>query len=120
MRRYASGTLDPIYIDRILHESEVQPFIEHVHRFFEFYFLIDGHIDMFIENRTYHLKPFDLLIMPPDTLHKAILCEDYVHERVVLYFDERTVHDAQILNKLGEYTGIVNLPVEEKSVYLGL
>ncbi|MBE7026151.1 MAG: helix-turn-helix domain-containing protein [Ruminococcaceae bacterium] len=114
MRKYASGTLNPIYIDRIVHESEVQPFVEHVHRFFEVYFLIDGHIDMFIENRTYHLKPFDLLIMPPDKLHKAILCENYKHERVVLYFDERAVHDIEILNKLSEYTGIVDMPAEEK------
>ena len=80
-------------------------------------FLIDGQIDKFVESRTYHLKPFDLII-PPNKLHKSILCKDYRHERVVIYFDERSVRDKEMLRRLCQYSGVITLPNEAASAFL--
>lgn len=62
----ADALLTPIFVERERRESKMQTVKEHVHNFYEMYFLIDGQIDKFVESRTYHLKPFDLIIIPPN------------------------------------------------------
>ncbi len=108
----ADALLTPIFVERERRESKMQTVKEHVHNFYEMYFLIDGQIDKFVESRTYHLKPFDLIIIPPNKLHKSILCKDYRHERVVIYFDERSVRDKEMLRRLCQYSGVITLPNE--------
>lgn len=105
----ADALLTPIFVERERRENRMQAVKEHVHNFYEMYFLIDGRIDKFVESRTYHLKPFDFVIIPPNRLHKSILCEDYRHERVVIYFDKRSVSE-NILKKLYLYSGVITLP----------
>lgn len=113
MRDYinADSFLNPIFVERERREKKMADVVKHVHNFYELYFLIDGQIDKFVENRTHHLKPFDLIIIRPNVLHRALLCKDYRHERVVVYFDERSVNDKNILEKLAEQKGVVSLPL---------
>ncbi|HIV03501.1 MAG TPA: helix-turn-helix domain-containing protein [Candidatus Aphodoplasma excrementigallinarum] len=106
----ADALLTPIFVERERRESRMQTVKTHVHNFYEMYVLLDGQIDKFVESRTYHLKPFDLIIIPPNRLHKSILCKDYRHERVVIYFDERSVHDAALLRRLDQDLGVITLP----------
>lgn len=106
----ADALLTPIFVERERRESRMQTVKAHVHNFYEMYVLLDGQIDKFVESRTYHLKPFDLIIIPPNRLHKSILCKDYRHERVVIYFDERSVHDAALLRRLDQDLGVITLP----------
>ncbi len=113
----ADALLTPIFVERERRESRMQTVKEHVHNFYEIYFLVDGKIDKFIESRTYHLKPFDFVIIPPNVLHKSILCDDYRHERIVVYFDNRSVNK-NILDALNEYKGVVTPPaVSAKRIF---
>lgn len=106
----ADALLTPIFVERERRESRMQTVKEHVHNFYELYFLVDGQIDKFVESRTYHLKPLDMIIIPPNKLHRSILCKDYRHERVVIYFDERSIHDREMLCRLDAYNGVITLP----------
>lgn len=107
----ADKLLDPVFTERERRETKMEEVCEHLHNFYEMYFLIDGNIDYFVESRTYHLKPFDILLIRPHTLHKSILCKDYRHERVVLYFDRRSV-GKDILNAVEKISGMISLPNE--------
>lgn len=110
MKHYidADNLLSPIFVERERRETRMPTVKEHVHNFYELYFLVDGQIDKFIGNRTYHLKPLDIVIVPPQMLHKSLLCKDFRHERMLVYFDERSV-PISILNKLSELHGVISL-----------
>lgn len=112
MRDYINADLllNPIFAERERRDDKISEIKEHVHNFYEIYFLIDGKIDLFVENRTHHLKPFDIMIMKPNVLHRAIFCEDYRHERAVIYFDGRSVKDENILKELESQNGVLSLP----------
>lgn len=106
----ADGLLRPIFVERERRDSKMKAVVEHVHRFYELYFLADGQINKFIGDRTYHLKPFDMVIISPGTLHKSLLCKDFRHERIIIYFDERTVRYPDLLRKIDEIKGVITLP----------
>ena len=108
----ADALLQPIFVERERRDTRMTAVVEHVHRFYELYFLCDGQIDKFITDRTYHLKPLDFVIISPGTLHRSLLCKDFRHERIVLYFDERTVRYPKILARLDELKGVIALPNE--------
>lgn len=112
MRDYinADSFLNPIFVERERRDMKMPDVKEHVHNFYELYFLVDGQIDKFVENRTHHLKPFDIIIIKPNVLHRALLCKDFRHERVVVYFDKRSIPDNEILKKLEEQHGVISLP----------
>lgn len=95
------GILMPIssaYLDRqempVGHEYEVHhktvPIPStaqfHYHDFFEFYFFITGSIRMIVENRTFQLEPYMLVVIPPGNMHLATSMEpDVLYERMILY-----------------------------------
>ena len=110
----------PVFAERERREQRMEAVKEHIHNFYEMYFLVDGAIDKFIESRTYHLSPFDFVIIPPNRLHRSILCSDYRHERVVLYFDKRSVNDEKILSKLDDLKGVITLPKETAMMVFNL
>ncbi len=114
MKQYinADSLLTPIFVERERREQRMEAIQEHIHNFYEMYFLVDGTIDKFIESRTYHLNPFDFVIIPPNRLHRSILCSDYRHERVVVYFDKRSVSDEKMLSRLDDLQGVITLSNE--------
>lgn len=114
MKNYinADELLNPIFIERERRETKMEDVKEHLHNFYELYFLVDGQIDSFIGSRTYHLKPFDMIVITPNILHKSLLCKDYRHERIVLYFDERAVKNTDILKRFSAVNGVITLPNE--------
>ncbi len=112
MRDYidADLLLNPIFVERERRDNKTSDIKEHIHNFYEIYFLIDGQINLFVENRMHHLKPFDIMIIKPNVLHRAIFCDDYRYERVVIYFDERSISDENLSKELSKQKGGVSLP----------
>lgn len=41
----------------------------HLHDYYEFYFFLEGNVDIYIKNKPYHIKPGDFLIIPPGLEH---------------------------------------------------
>lgn len=63
---------------------------KHYHDHFEIYYLVNGERYYFIENRTYHVKKGDIVLINKYLLHRTITTEKYkhAHERILLLFDE--------------------------------
>lgn len=57
----------------------------HNHDFFEVYFFISGNVTYIVEGKAYRLKPWDILIIHNQELHKPIVEPGETYERIVLW-----------------------------------
>lgn len=60
---------------RISHNEDrfTQEYPFHSHDFYEIYFFAGGSVTYYIESQSYHLSKGDILIIPPRTLHRAVI-----------------------------------------------
>lgn len=61
--------------------------IFHFHDRYEIYYLISGERDYFIENRTYHVKPGNLVLIDKGIIHRTIGESSTGYERALFYYD---------------------------------
>lgn len=81
------------------HIGNVISIDEHFHDFFEFYYLKNGTATYLINSKIYKLVKGDIVIIPPNTLHKTISADNTKRERILLYLDKnfiKSVPDAQL------------------------
>ena len=57
----------------------------HYHDFYKLLIFIKGNVKYSIEGKSYKLKPFDMVLVPPGAIHKPDVCGDEVYERIVFY-----------------------------------
>lgn len=43
--------------------------LSHSHDYYEFYFFLEGNVDIYIKDKPYHIKPGNFLIIPPGIQH---------------------------------------------------
>ena len=67
------------------------------HNVLEIYYLVDGECQMFIDSKTYTLRPGDMVLIPPWTFHRAIYYEGTLVTRYVV-----SCNTANILPKANE------------------
>ena len=58
----------------------------HIHNEYELLFFTEGNADYMIEDKTYHLKQNDLLLIRPGQYHQLLLLSDAPYGRYVLNF----------------------------------
>lgn len=69
---------------------------EHVHDMFEFYYLKEGTATYFVKDKIYNLIKGDIVVIPPNTLHKTIFSKEAQRKRILFYLDKRFLSiDAQ-------------------------
>jgi AraC-like DNA-binding protein len=61
----------------------------HYHDYYEIYVLLSGERDYFIVDRTYRVKPGDIVFIGKHELHKTMQAGAPAHERLLLHFDDR-------------------------------
>ena len=49
---------------------------DHAHDYYEFYFFLEGNVSMYIGRKAHHLKPGDMLLIPPGIKHHAFTIEE--------------------------------------------
>lgn len=57
-------------------DNQFSSMSDHSHDYFEFYVFLDGNVSMHINGRAFHLKPGDILLIPPETKHHAFNIEE--------------------------------------------
>jgi AraC-like DNA-binding protein len=57
----------------------------HNHDFYEIYFFISGKVTYLIEGKSYSLKPWDILLINNKELHKPIIEQGSLYERIVIW-----------------------------------
>lgn len=61
----------------------------HSHNYYEFYFFLNGKITMTINGMEHHLKPGDIILIPPHVNHHLVNHDDKVpYQRIVLWFNK--------------------------------
>lgn len=59
----------------------------HFHEFDKIVLLISGKVDYAVENETYALKPWDVLLVKHHCIHKALIDKTEPYERIIIYLD---------------------------------
>lgn len=58
----------------------------HVHNYYEFYFFLEGNVTMNIKGALHVLKPGDVIIIPPNISHYAILNDEHIPYRRFVFW----------------------------------
>ncbi len=74
----------------------------HFHDFDKLVLLLEGRVDYTIENASYQLQPWDILLVKHHTIHRADIDQSLPYERVILYLDrkyfDRVMPEAGLMN----------------------
>lgn len=57
----------------------------HYHNFNKLVIFISGNVTYLIEGKAYKLKPFDILLINNNDIHKAVIDPDNVYERIIIW-----------------------------------
>lgn len=70
-------------------DIKLKPVKEHIHDYYEFYFFLEGEVDIHIKNKSYTLKHGDVILIPPKTKHYPIIKNlDIPYRRFVLWISK--------------------------------
>lgn len=75
----------------IFHYKEPRPDTVEVHHhdFYEVYFFLGGAVEYWVDGKTFHLEPGDLLLINPMELHRPVVAPDSkTYERIVLWINK--------------------------------
>ena len=89
MRDYKGEILNYLkdyYVEREIKPVPVTMPVSHYHSNFEMYYLIKGKVRYFIDNTTFDLCPGDLVLIPPNIIHKTSVIDDGPSERLLIWF----------------------------------
>ena len=59
----------------------------HFHDFDKIVLLLEGRVDYLVEEQSYALRPWDLLLVKHHAIHKALIDRSVPYERVIVYLD---------------------------------
>ena len=71
--------------NRLQKQQDMQIF--HFHDYYEIYYLVSGERDYFIDNRTYHVKPGNIVLINRGVIHRTIGVSSKGYERALFYYD---------------------------------
>lgn len=60
----------------------------HDHESFELFWFLDGDVDYIVEGNVYPLKPYEMIIIPPRVLHRAVQKSPVRYERMILNINQ--------------------------------
>lgn len=89
MRDYKSEMtffLQDFYIERELKPLPITMPVSHYHSYYEIYYLTKGNVRYFIDNTTYDLSDGDIVLIPPNIIHKTSVIDDGSSERLLIWF----------------------------------
>ena len=72
---------------------------EHFHLYYELYYLAQGEIRCFIDNKTYHVTEGTLIVIPPNTLHKTFASQEPLRTRILINVSENYLKEFTPLQK---------------------
>ena len=80
-------------------DSQFSSMSDHSHSYYEFYVFLGGNVSMYINGRAVHLKPGDILLLPPGVKHHAFNIEENLPcQRFVFWISP------EYCQKLSEYS----------------
>ncbi len=71
-----------------LKDSEYREYIYHYHDFYKLIWFISGEVEYHIEGKSYHLEPYDILLVNRGEIHRPFVDFGAVYERYVFYISD--------------------------------
>lgn len=68
-----------------LKDKKEQQFDFHYHDFDKIVIFLSGKVTYIVEGKSYHLKPWDILLVPHHDIHKPVIDGSSVYERIVIW-----------------------------------
>lgn len=99
------GYTEPVLI---IHKQAEQPyvFVPHLHSSLEIYYNIKGCKTFLVNDKFYHCEPYDLFIVPPMQIHKALLNNESEYERCVISIS------SDMIDKLNDMPNLPEKPFD--------
>ncbi len=72
-----------------LRDSAGQELDFHFHEFDKLVILLSGSVNYLVEDQSYALRPWSVLLVRHHTIHKAVIDRTLPYERIILYLDRR-------------------------------
>lgn len=70
-----------------LKDKSTQDFEFHYHDFNKIVILLSGKVTYVVEGKSYFLKPWDILLVGKNDIHKPIIDKDTTYERIIIWAD---------------------------------
>ena len=93
----------------------------HFHDFDKLVILISGRVDYAVEDSTYALRPWDVLLVRRHSIHKAIIDVSQPYERIIVYLDrkffDRCLPEAELMScfdRAGKSGNYLLAPADEQ------
>ena len=84
---------EKVYLEHNTHMKKYSMPELHSHEHLELYYLTEGNRQYFINDTLYFVNSGDVIIIPPDILHRTIGNEEGFFSRILLYFPETILED---------------------------
>jgi AraC-like DNA-binding protein len=68
-----------------LRDNKTMQFEFHYHDFNKIIIFISGNVTYLIEGKTYNLKPWDILLVNNNEIHKPIIDQSEIYERIIIW-----------------------------------
>lgn len=78
-----------------LTDTKKQDFEYHYHDFDKILIFIKGNVDYMIEGHSYHLHPYDIVLVNHNDIHKPDIDPDTPYERIIVYLSPRFITSYQ-------------------------
>ena len=65
----------------------------HFHPTYEIYYLISGEVDYFIDNELHHVNVGDIVLIPPNVIHKTIKKKNIERKRLLIFIAEEDIRE---------------------------
>lgn len=96
--------------------DQESPYVEfHAHPFYEIYYFLEGPMERYvIGGKSYHVRPGDVLMMPPGVAHHPIFnTENRPYRRYVLWLSEEQLEQMERLDP--DLTNVLRLCQQQES-----
>lgn len=81
-------TITDIYVDRVHRNAGFSMREDHVHPYFEIYYVCEGKCSFFLNDTLYALSSGDFMLIAPGDLHHTLYLPDEDCDRITLHFSE--------------------------------
>jgi len=74
-------------------DLEPKEFNFHYHDFHKVLIFISGNVSYQVEGKTYHLKPYDIVLVNAGEIHRPIIHDETPYERIIIYISSKFFED---------------------------
>ena len=101
---------DDLYVDHFIYKGEINMSAYHRHPYYELIYILDGRRQIFFPNGECVLSKENLVLIPPNSLHRTKSYSLSSQERIVVYFKKEFI-EKHLCKEIRDITDTLNTPV---------